>query len=321
MTESPRVSVIIPALNAANVIVETLESLRAQTFQDFEAIIVDDGSTDATAEIARRFCESDPRFLLFQQSHGGTAVARNTAIEKSRGEWMAFLDADDVWLPQKLERQMTLSAEDPRVNFLFSNYYFWDVQRDSSTVYYRDHRPLPDGNALRQLIFGDVYRTSTVMVRRQTLLDVGLFDPALKFCQDWDLWLRIARRGICAKGLRQPLVRYRRWPGSCTVADRFSSSKYHVQVLEKFYRETPDPTSRALCRRSLNFARGRIELFYARQTLERNPDAVSASIWRAWQHYPQRLKWLMWLALVLWPKFLGGNATRKIVHQKLVQKF
>src|SRR5277367_606695 len=97
MTTSPPVSVIIPVWNGATVLLETLRSLQVQTYANFEAIIVDDGSTDDTAAIAQKFCETDPRFSLIRQANGGVSAARNTAIERAQGEWLAFLDGDDVW--------------------------------------------------------------------------------------------------------------------------------------------------------------------------------------------------------------------------------
>ena len=153
MTQAPPlVSIIIPAFNAAPVLVEALESARVQTFQNFEAIIVDDGSTDDTAEIARRFCAGDSRFRLLRQANAGLPAARNTALGQANGKWIAFLDADDAWLAQKLEHQLALAGEDARANFLFTNFYFWDGARDLA-IRYRANRPLPDGDTSTKLIF------------------------------------------------------------------------------------------------------------------------------------------------------------------------
>ena len=319
MLKTPLVSVVIPAFNAASVIEETLDSVCAQTYQDFEVIIVDDGSTDDTAVIAREFCAADARFTLVQQPNGGPSVARNNAIERARGDWIAFLDADDVWLPEKLARQMELFREDPRANFLFTNYYFWDGS-SGLFAYYRQNRPLPEGDAARKLVFACIYGCLTVMVRRETLQAVGPFDPDLPFVQDWDMWLRIAERGMWARGTREPLARYRRWPGSRSN-QKMRSAEGDVRVLEKNLRATQHPELRPIYRHSLALARGKLELARARQLLDLQPEAVPAAIWRAWRQHPRRLKWLMWFALVAWPKFLGGAASARIVHRKLVQKF
>jgi glycosyltransferase involved in cell wall biosynthesis len=314
MPESPLVSIIIPAFNVAGLIAETLESVRSQTFQNFEAIIVDDGSTDQTADVARRFCEMDSRFILLQQSNGGESRARNAAIERARGDWIAFLDADDVWLPQKLERQMTLAAQDPRANFLFCNFYIWDGRRDLQLMY-QDDQSLPEGDTLRELIFSDLYGTLTVVARRELLDATGIFDPDLPLGQDWDFWLRLAEHGLCARGLREPLARYRHWSGSQTM-NRSRRIDRDVRVLEKNLKRTPLAELRPLYRRSLAAALADREVARARPFVENNPRAIREAIARAW-HYQPRLKWLRWYLRLVWPKFLGGKKTAGLVYQKI----
>jgi len=93
-------------------------------------IVVDDGSTDRTGEIAQRFVEKDARFILLRQKNAGECVARNVALERARGEWIAFLDADDVWLSKKLAAQLDLLKQEPRANLLFTDYFSWDGQND-----------------------------------------------------------------------------------------------------------------------------------------------------------------------------------------------
>ena len=102
----PLVSVVMPAWNAEATIVEALRSVAAQTYRDLEIIIVDDGSTDATAALAKEFCASDPRARTVRRSNGGPAAARNLGIAEARGEWIALIDADDVWHPTKIEKQL-----------------------------------------------------------------------------------------------------------------------------------------------------------------------------------------------------------------------
>ncbi|HKI69375.1 MAG TPA: glycosyltransferase family A protein, partial [Verrucomicrobiae bacterium] len=135
MPELPLVSLITPAFNAAPVIEEALQSVRDQSFRNFEALIVDDGSTDDTAVRVRKVCAADARFHLISQPHAGLPFARNAAVAKTRGEFIAFLDADDVWLPEKLGRQMEVFDQDARANFSYTNFYFWDGARDLSAYY------------------------------------------------------------------------------------------------------------------------------------------------------------------------------------------
>ncbi len=320
VSETPLVSVVIPAFNAAGLIGQTLESLRLQTFQNFEALIVDDGSTDATAAVVQEFCNADRRFRLMRRPHAGLPATRNAGMMQARGEFIAFLDADDLWLPEKLERQMKLFRADPRVNFSYTNFYFWDGTRDLQ-VHYRSRRPLPDGVPARPLARSNVFGISTVIVRRETVIPDFLFDTRLiGGCEDWDLFLRLAERGLWARGTREPLVRYRRWPGNMSN-QKLKMIESDVHVLEKNLRATKRRDLLPIYRRSLNLARARLELIRARRMLDDSPEKVSAAIWRAWTFYPRRLKWLMWFALVAWPKFFGGLAAQKIVHRKLIKKF
>ena len=115
-------------------------------------------------------------------------------------------------------------------------------------------------------------------------------------------------------------MRYRRWPGGIT-RDNLKILEGNVRVLEKNLGATQRPGLRPLYRRSLGLARARVELARARRMLDSSPDKVPAAVWRAWCLHPHRLKWLMWFGLVAWPEFLGGRATARIVHRKLIQKF
>jgi glycosyltransferase involved in cell wall biosynthesis len=316
--ETGLVSVIIPAWNRAALLPETLRSLQAQTYRRFEAIIVDDGSTDDTAIVARQFCETDPRFHLVQQPKQGISAARNAAIDRARGEFIAFLDSDDFWLPDLLLRLTDLMREDPRVNLSFANFYLWDGRRDLS-VYYGDHRPLPEGDAAPQLVFLCDYAIGAVMLRREMLAADCRFDPQFDICEDWDLWQRLAERGLWARGTREPLMCYRRWPGSVS-GENLKILLGNVRVLEKNLGATQRPELRSLYRRSLGLARARVELARARRLMDSAPDQIPAAIWRAWRAHPTRLMWLVWWALAAWPKLLGGRATARIVHRKLIPK-
>jgi glycosyltransferase involved in cell wall biosynthesis len=318
--QTPLVSIVIPAFNAAQTVAQTLESLRAQTHENFEAIIVDDGSTDDTATIVRKFCDVDSRFIFAPKPHSGLPGTRNAGIGIARGEFVAFLDADDVWLPEKLTRQMDLFRVDSRVNLAFTNFFIWDGQRDL-LVYYRETRPLPDGDVSRQLLFSSLFGISSVVLRRPAFGGDCLFDASLRDgSEDWDLWLRLAGRGLFVRGTREPLMRYRRWPGNMSNR-KLKMAESELRVIEKNLRASQRPELRSLYRRSLNRVRGRLELVRARQMLDDAPGKIPATIWRAWRFNPRHVKWLMWFVLAVWPKFLGGRVTEKIVHRKLAEKF
>jgi glycosyltransferase involved in cell wall biosynthesis len=320
----PLISIVIPAFNVSSVVAQTLLSVQGQTFSDFEAIIVDDGSTDDTATIIRRFCDIDSRFHFISQSHAGASAARNAAIEQAGGEFIAFLDADDVWFPEKLFRQIELFRKDPRANYVFTNFFMWDGERDLS-IWYPEDKFLPEGDVGRELVFNIsnvcAASMSTAMVRREMFCKAGLFDSELVIGEDWDLWLRMAEHGLWVCGTCEPLARYRRWSGNVTN-QKLKSAEANVFVLEKNLRATRRAELRPLYRCSLAFARSKVELIRASQLLlKAEPDAVPRAIWKAWCAYPRRLKWLMWYVLAAWPEFLGGCITKRIVHDKLKRKF
>jgi glycosyltransferase involved in cell wall biosynthesis len=311
---NPLVSVIIPAYNVESVFAETLTSVEQQTFRDFEAIVVDDGSTDRTAEIAERFAEKDRRFIPIRQNNGGTAAACNTALQRARGEWVAFLEADDVWFPEKLAAQLALLKAEPGANLLFTEYCSWDGKNDLGRRY-GDPRKFPEGDVGRRLIYFDLFCTSTVMVRRETLDVVGYFDTELSVCQDWELWLRIAEKGLCAKGIRQPMARYRIWPGNIS-RNILRLGEANVRILEKALARPQPAAWRRDYRRSLQIARGNLEFARVRPLIETQPGAVVAAAWRAWRHCPARLKWLLWCLATLWPNTPAAEAVYRRIRRK-----
>jgi glycosyltransferase involved in cell wall biosynthesis len=313
LTARPPVSILIPAFNAAPTLAESLASVQAQTFGNFEAIVVDDGSRDETAAIAEATRAQDPRFHLLRQANHGRAAALNTALSRARGQWIAFQDADDVWLPEKLERQMALLSADSSANFLFTNFYFWDGCRDLYPAL-ADSKPLPDGDPMPGLILADHYASTTVLVRRDTLAAAGPFDPELRLSQDWDMWLRLGDLGLRARGLRQPLVRYRRWPGSVT-ADRSRVAEANIRVLEKNLARTRHDKFKPVYRRSLARARAVRELLRAYPLETAAGRDVSGALLRAWRCQP-RLKWLRWYVLARWPLPLGSRAARLYFHRQ-----
>lgn len=199
----PQVSVVIPAYNAAPYVVGALDSVLAQTFRDFEVLVVDDGSTDGTAELVVAY-GNDVRCI--RQSNSGVAAARNRGIEASRGRYVAFLDADDMWLRDKLARQLTALRERPSARACYTAFAFSDENLVPSWVQ-RSRRRASLVDDL--LLLGNVVGTpSTVICERDLVLEVGGFDPALSLGADWDLWLRLALRTEFAY-IDEPLVRYR----------------------------------------------------------------------------------------------------------------
>jgi glycosyltransferase involved in cell wall biosynthesis len=314
MNQSPFISVVVPAYNAEKVLSEALESVRRQSFQHHEVIVVDDGSTDRTGEIARRFCDEDSRFKLIRQANAGSAVARNTAIKQAAGEWIAFLDADDFWLPTKLESQINLWKSDPGANLIFTNYWIWSGQEDRF-LRYRNARKFPEGH-FQFLHLENVFGTSTVMIPRELFEKAGPFDPELRGAQDWDLWLRISENGLRARGVWEPQARYRIWPGGVT-ADRVRNATYGVRVMEKAVARSGSSPRLKGYRRALRMARARLELSRVHSLMKQSPAEVPRTVLRAWRCYPSDVKWLAGYLGLIWPAALGGNWTSRAVRKQL----
>lgn len=181
----PRISVVIPVYNCAPFVATAIASVRAQGRNDVEMVVVDDGSTDGTLGVLQTLAGDDLR--IFQQANAGPAAARNHALRESRGEWVAFLDADCYWLPGKLTAQLAV-ADAAQADFVYSG----SVLIDEAGQLLRERPVAVRPRLVEDLIWGNLFSTSSVMVRRSALFSVGLFDETLRIGEDWDLWLRLA---------------------------------------------------------------------------------------------------------------------------------
>jgi glycosyltransferase involved in cell wall biosynthesis len=319
MNASPLVSIVIPAFNSEKVLTDALESVRTQTHTNFEALVVDDGSTDRTMEIASKYATDDTRFRCLKQSNAGSAVARNTALKQARGQWIAFLDSDDVWFPTKLETQLRLSNEDSAANLLFSNYWIWNGGQDRCLRYSR-RREFPEGDLVGRLYRGNTFGTSTVMVRRDMMDRVVGFDPELRHVHDWDLWLRISEAGMHARGVWEPQIRYRIWSGNVT-ANRVRNATFAVRVMEKAVARASSQSSVQLAdyRYGLRLAQARLELATAQSLIESSPREARAAVFRAWRCRPGRVEWLIRYLGLVWPAALGGRWTARAARTAVKQ--
>jgi len=196
------VSVVIAAHNAEATIAETLESLLDQTFSEWEAIVVDDGSTDRTKSIVKGFVNRDARFRITSQSQKGVSTARNSGIALSRFRWLLFLDADDWIFPQHLERLTGLLRHDDGFDAVYCGWTY--VTPDGSHVFEEFAGDTGDLFAEHaQYCFSVLH---TYVVSRSLVEKVGGFDPSLQTCEDWDLWQRIARTGARFGGVPEILA-------------------------------------------------------------------------------------------------------------------
>ena len=202
------VSVVIPAYNAEPFIVDALKSVHRQTWRPIEVVVVDDGSTDRTAEIVAEFSESVLNdatgycaVRCLKQSNKGPSTARNSGILAAGGEIIALLDADDLWLDHKLRCQMVLLERNPDMDFVFSNVLFLKGDKPNGVLFGEDGFKTPfrhDGNVVVDPVFSllknNFVNTSAVLARKKCFVEGFLFNETRKFAEDWELWLRFATR-------------------------------------------------------------------------------------------------------------------------------
>ena len=222
------VSIIIPAYNAAKTITDTLNSVLAQTYPKWEAVVVDDGSTDETGKIVRGFVRRDARFRLVKKRNGGEAAARNSGIAKARHDWLLFLDSDDWISPVYLERMTHELVSDPALDAVHCRYA--RVASDGTEVV--DHYSAPSGDLFPTLARRAAFPIHACIVRRSLVEQVGKFDPSLRTSPDWDLWQRVARTGARFGAVPQVLAFYRMSPNGASL-DACQLFKDGMRVLKQ----------------------------------------------------------------------------------------
>jgi teichuronic acid biosynthesis glycosyltransferase TuaG len=219
------ISIVTPAYRAAAYIADTINSVLAQTHQNWEMFIADDCSPDNTREVISGFAAKDSRIKLIACSvNGGPAAARNAALERATGRWVAFLDSDDVWLPQKLEKSLRhAKANDAALTFTGFRRISFDGSQTGS------YRSVPEALTYRQLLGNTVIATSTVLIDREKTGEIRM---QRAFYDDFVCWLGILRRGLKGSGLDEDLMRYR------VVKKSVSRNKSRsAQEVWKTYRE------------------------------------------------------------------------------------
>lgn len=293
---NPLVSVIIPAYNAQDFVAQTIESVIKQTYSHWELCIVDDGSTDDTAKITQSY-SSDSRIKYLYQKNQERAVARNHGLHHSTGKYIAFLDADDMWLPDKLETQVQFLENQPESALCFTQFLFINEQ---GIVTGKAGIPFKSGSdQFFRLLEGNFIANSTVMVPRIVFDKVGFFDETLPAfgSEDWDMWLRIARN-YPIRFVHKPLTLYR-IHGYNTSLDRMCLSA--EAVLQKLF---SDPTFPAGIVRNKKRIYAHIYLGFSETYLKLNQKKRAVEYWwRALRLYPK----------MMWQTQRGLWATLKLI--------
>lgn len=202
------VSVIVPVYNRATLVGQAFDSILAQTYGNLEIIAINDGSTDNSLSVLKEYEQRWPaKFHIIDQPNQGQVAARNNGVQAARGKFIAFLDSDDRWLPKKLEWQLPKFTSD--VGLVYCAVEFIDGEGEVVGTEQLDNSL--QGNIYSQLLIKNRMTGGTVVVRKNVLEDVGLFDPEFKAAENWDLWIRICKKYYAAL-VDKPLVQYRVHP-------------------------------------------------------------------------------------------------------------
>jgi len=302
----PTVSVVIPTYNFGRYLPEAIESILQQTYRDFEIIVIDDGSTDDTKNIIQKYL---PSVRYVRQENGGPSKARNTGIMMSKGKYIAFLDADDIWLPTKLEKQIAHFQRNPECYFVFTE----NCSFDDNGIYLEKmgkQEKLMKGNLLENIFLKSSVATPTVMVKSEVFESVGLFDESLRVAQDDNMWLRIV--GSFKAGLLDEVLvkvrRSRKKEEFCIWVIK------HLQLIEEKY-----PNLKSQLRRAIPYKYSLAYLdwgyyYFEKMELER----ARALFKQALQYNKLNLRALLyWLAALLPPLWLTYLRSLKQRWRKL----
>lgn len=250
-TGNPLVSVIIPAYAVAEFIGEALDSVFAQKFKDYEVIVVNDGSPD-TPQLERALAPYMSRIVYLKQENRGVSAARNTGIAAARGSLIAFLDGDDVWLPNYLEVQVSRIQADPTIDVLYPNVLIFGGSPEAGEEF-MTICPSSGEVTFERLLLQECNVSNCSIARKDTIVRAGLFDETLRSVEDFDLWLRVIKVGGRIDYHRDVLARYRRREGSLT-ADPIWLSEHILEVLAKVkQRDDLTPSERTALNRQQEY--------------------------------------------------------------------
>jgi GT2 family glycosyltransferase len=241
------VSVVIPAYNSACTIERSLESVLAQTVRPLETIVVDDCSTDGTSVISGQYADHGVRVVELKE-RSGAAGARNAGIRTARGEFVAFLDSDDEWLPTKLEKQLSVIESDERLSFVSCASNLISPHGKDIGDVYGGHTPTVGPDAWKALLVENFVATPTVLARREKLLSLGCFDPTLKIGEDQDMWIRLALAGSVGY-VQESLVRVHERENSLSNWVLEDQLQYTLPMIERHIRALSGSLTKAEIRK------------------------------------------------------------------------
>jgi GT2 family glycosyltransferase len=276
------VSVVVPSYNMARFLPQSVQSALDQTYPNVEVQIIDDGSTDDTPEVVRQW-EGDPRVRVHRQVNGGLSHARNQGIALTSGPFIALLDADDLWVPEKLALQMELFQGHPEVGVVYSGYEKMDGEcRPLETPRTQMHRGWVSG----ALLIENFVPASSAVVRRECFARCGGFDVSLRTGEDYEMWLRLSPH-YQFDFVPEAAMRYRIWGGQMSqdFRGRYATG---IRTMQNFLDSNPQAVARAQVRRAwaqTYTGRGNVTLWHGRDRLSALSDYLRALSYRP-GHWP-----------------------------------
>jgi glycosyltransferase involved in cell wall biosynthesis len=283
----PQISVIIPAYNAERTILETIKSVQQQTFQDFELIVINDGSKDRTLELLQDI--QDERLKIFSYENSGVSLARNRGFSKSTGEFIAFLDADDLWTPDKLELQLAALKQHPEAGVAYSWTCFMDVDEQGKAASFHPSPPYTfAGNVYDKLLVSDfIHSGSNTLICRSAIDSVGEFDPTCAGCADWDYWLRLSARWHFVVVPKQQIF-YRRSPEA--MSSKVEMMKKDALIaMEKAYQAAPPDLQYLKTQTLVSFHKYCADLYLQHRANLDGVRQAGQNLWTAIRLQPQTL--------------------------------
>lgn len=303
---SPTVTVVVPTYNRADILGETLDSIAAQTFTDWECIVVDDGSTDRTSEVVARYCARDERFRCVRQENSSAARARNRGLSMARGDFVCFLDSDDLFAADRLEWQVRALRDDPQAVLVYGDTFrFRDGDLDKGKVYLQELEDKPSGWAFERLI--SCSSMFSPLLRTQTIRELGGFDTSLKYAEDWDMWLSLSKQGTLVFRPRIATY-YRVHEGNKSLANTLKHYRSAAFVIRKQLRDLPWRKRIDLYRKAFRYLRSG----YSPRLRKQARELVHSGNWREAREVfltlvrldPTQLRRRWVLANVLWAVFV-----------------
>ncbi|MEH1967921.1 glycosyltransferase [Nostoc sp.] len=287
----PKISVIIPVYNSEKTIKQTIQSVLNQTFSELELIVINDGSQDSTLEVIRQI--RDSRIKVFSYSNAGGNVSRNRGLHRAVGDFVSFLDADDLWTPDKLQSQLKALQENVTAKVAYS----WTDYIDINGQYLLSGQRIKlNGNAYENLLLNNFLENgSNPLICRKSLITLGGFDESLNAAQDWDMWLRLASKFdfICVPSVQ---ILYRISANSVS-SNLVRQEKSCLQVLERAYKERPSlrDATRTTLKHSWNISLANLYKYLTCKALQkpfsRQKGLASARfLWKYFINEPSKLQ-------------------------------